>query len=331
MSGYSFRRAVSSDRAAIVQFMNLHWGSRHPLINLPDYFTYYYQNGDPTAELLNFALCLEDEKIAAVCGFIPSSQNGREIWISIWCADKKAKGSGLELMAQMPALTGAKRMSCNNIRPNTIPFYEFLGYTGARMGHFYRLGRRGEYRVARIADRAILPVSGDGVLRRFKTFEDLKKHFVPPMTAHPYKDLWYLERRYFHYPRQDYLVYGGFAERGCPLLFCLRQVPVNGTCVLRLVDLVGDFALLPRFGRALDGLLAEMDAEYMDCYCWGIPAPTMAAAGLCERNENSVNIIPHYLTPPLIQNVEYYLFTSDPQGFVMFRADGDQDRPNIEC
>ncbi|MBC5582052.1 hypothetical protein H8S23_11095 [Anaerofilum sp. BX8] len=331
MSGYRFRRAAAADRGAIIEFMNLHWGSRHPLVNLPDYFTYYYQNGDPDSELLNFALCLEDERIAALCGFIPSSRDGREIWVSIWCADKKAKGSGLELMSQLPALTGAERMSCNNIRPNTIPFYEFLGYTGARMGHFYRLSPRREYLVAQVADRTILPVSGSGFLKRFETFEELKENFVPPQNAHPFKDLWYLERRYFHYPRQSYLVYGGFLDSSCPLLFCLRKVSVKGTYVLRLVDIVGELALLPCFGNALNALLAESAAEYMDCYCWGISAQTMAAAGLCERTENSANIIPHYLVPPLIQNVEYYLFTSDPQGFVMFRADGDQDRPNIEC
>ena len=91
MSGYRFRRAAAADRGAIIEFMNLHWGSRHPLVNLPDYFTYYYQNGDPDSELLNFALCLEDERIAALCGFIPSSRDGREIWVSIWCADKKAQ------------------------------------------------------------------------------------------------------------------------------------------------------------------------------------------------------------------------------------------------
>ena len=39
MSGYHFRRAAAADRGAIIEFMNLHWGARHPLVNLPDYFT----------------------------------------------------------------------------------------------------------------------------------------------------------------------------------------------------------------------------------------------------------------------------------------------------
>ena len=41
------------------------------------------------------------------------------------------------------------------------------------------------------------------------------------------------------------------------------------------------------------------------------------------------NILPNYLTPPLFENTEYYYFTSCPDQFVLFKADGDQDRPNL--
>ncbi|MEG1932327.1 MAG: hypothetical protein RR075_04375, partial [Pygmaiobacter sp.] len=163
MSLYSFRLARLSDKDAMLQFMNTHWGSRHPLMNLPDYFTYYYQNGDPSCTALNFALCLnETGDIAALCGFIPSCADGSDIWVSIWCANKKEKGSGLELMDKLPKLTGAKLLSCNNIRSNTIPFYEFLGYTGARMRHWYRLALREQFAVAVPKSRERQPIAGDG-------------------------------------------------------------------------------------------------------------------------------------------------------------------------
>ena len=58
---------------------------------------------------------------------------------------------------------------------------------------------------------------------------------------------------------------------------------------------------------------------------------TAAAAGLTERCEDDGVIIPNYLTPPLRQNTEYYYFTNQPDGFVLFKADGDQDRPNLPC
>ena len=108
------------------------------------------------------------------------------------------------------------------------------------------------------------------------------------------------------------------AETGC--------VPV-----VRLVDFIGDDAVLPRIGGALDKLLHDAGAEYLDCYNAGIPAAVWAAAGLTERREDDGVIIPNYLTPPLRQNTEYYYFTNQPDGFVLFKADGDQDRPNLPC
>lgn len=333
MSSYTFRRATLADKPALLEFLNTHWGARHPLVNLPDYFTYYYQDGDPQRQELNFALCLAGEQLAAVCGFIPTSQTGEEIWISIWCADRKAKGSGLELMAQMLPLTGAARMSCNNIRPGTIPFYEFLGYTGGRIDHYYRLAPRDSYRLARVADPAFPPVGGSGQLRPFAGFEELKTAYTPPAAGgcHPAKDLWYLQRRYFNYPRQRYLAYGGFFGGRCPLLFFLRRAEACGSAALRLVDLVGDLSLLPQFGAAIDRLLQAQQAEYIDCYCWGPDPRLMARAGFTPRPAGSDDIIPHYLDPPLIENVEYYFFTSDPKDYLLFRADGDQDRPNLPC
>lgn len=332
MSAYHYRLATLADKDALLEFMNTHWGSRHPLINLPDYFTYYYQDGDAKRDTLNFALALkEDESIAAVCGFIPSCEDHEHVWVSIWCADKKAKGCGLELMSKMPEFTGASILSCNNIRPNTIPFYEFLGYTGARMGHWYRLGTHAEYKVAKPVSTERLPVSGDGWLKRFETAGEMAAAFCPPEHARPYKDIWYLTRRYFEYPRQEYQVWGGWLDGVCRVLFCVRPVEVNGVTVLRLCDVVGQPSLLPQFGDALDKLIAEFDAEYMDVYCWGLADESLTLAGFCERKEEDETLIPHYLTPPLYENVDFYLFTSQPAGFTMFRADGDQDRPNISC
>ena len=62
----------------------------------------------------------------------------------------------------------------------------------------------------------------------------------------------------------------------------------------------------------------------------GIPAEIWQAAGFTERVEGDGCVIPNYLTPPLRENTEYYYFTSKPENFVLFKADGDQDRPNLK-
>lgn len=142
----------------------------------------------------------------------------------------------------------------------------------------------------------------------------------------PFKDYWYLSRRYFAYPFQSYDVWA--SETGEHLL-CTRTVPVNGTNVLRLVDYVGEPGQFWLLGRAIDGLLHEAKAEYAECYCAGVAPECMEQAGFCARGPKDEAVIPNYLTPPLYENTEYY-YAAQPGGAVlMCKADGDQDRPNL--
>ena len=318
---FSFRLARRQDKSAIVAFLDQHWGSRHPLVHVDDFFTYYYEDGDR----LQFALCEDGGRIVALAGYIRANRSDApDIWISIWCADPSARGAGMQLLEVLPRLCGARIAACNNIRPKVAALYRFLGYDAQRLPHYYRLADRDEYAVARIVQKNILPVGDGPALARVESAEHLAEIYVPHPELRPFKDLWYLSRRYFAYPRQHYDVWH---LNGA--LLVTRTVPVNGTAVLRVVDYVGEPHRFPDFGPGLQKWMTQTGAEYADCYCAGISAAQMAAAGFCERLENDVNILPNYLTPPLYENTEYYYSTTQPEHFLLFKADGDQDRPNL--
>lgn len=325
MSAPDFRLCSAADHAEIVRFLDENWGSEHPLVHRAEYFDFYYRNGDA----LQFAFGSIGGEVIAIAGYIRANERGDEIWVSIWCAKKGYNGAGLELMSALPALAGAKHMACNNIRPKTTPFYTFLGYTAARLPHFYRLVRKEKYAVARVANLHILPVCGDAILTKISDETVLAACGIPVLTARPHKDLWYVSRRYFAYPHQKYDTYAVLVNGKAQALLVTRVVAVNGTYVLRIVDYIGPSSQFSALGRAIDVLMQNCAAEYADCYCYGISAETFAAAGFCEREENDENCIPNYLDPPLYENTEYYFFTDDAEDFTMFKADGDQDRPNL--
>ncbi len=328
-SAYLFRIARREDKPAILRFCDEHWGARHPLLHRAEYFSYYYETD---TAFLHFALAERNGRLAAVAGFIPaSSRPEADIWVSLWVADKAARGAGLELMEALPRLTGCRTLACNNIRLETIPLYHFLGYEAGRIPHYYRLAARAQYLLARPASRPeMLPVTGGAVLRRLTSPSQLEESgFVPPSGANPYKDLAYISRRYYAFPHYEYQVHLVTASALPPALLVTRFSPALGVGALRIVDYIGDAALLPQAGAAIDALINESGAEYADFYCLGIDADILTAAGFVERRENDDVIIPNYLAPPLIENTEYYYFTSRPEGFTLFKADGDQDRPNL--
>ena len=302
-----------------------------PLVNVPPMYRYYFSGAHGVPR---FAVAEVDGRFAAVAGYLPASAApGADIWVSIWAAVREHNGVGLELMAALPGLTGARVVACNNIRPETLVFYRFLGWTAERLPHWYRLSTAGETVLAQNA-RPPLPVWPDLALQRIGSTAALAALGLPSAPHTPAKDLAYLTHRYFANPWFPYDVWAA-RENGALLGYAVtRTVPVSDTgCVpvVRLVDFIGADAVLARLGGALDGILHAAGAEYIDCYCAGIPREIWHAAGFCERREGDGAVIPNYLAPPLRENTEYYYFTSDPANFVLFKADGDQDRPNLKC
>ncbi len=377
MSEYEFRLCTYADKEDIVAFMDDNWGSAHPLVHNNQFFTHYYDSaadtyGDNSNRPLQFALALENGVIVALAGYIYTSRKKPvDIWVSIWCALKGKNGVGLELMANLPKLVGARVMACNNIRPKTMPFYTFLGYIAQGLPHYYRLANKNTYSVAKVFNKKILPLSGDSGLKLelVKTFKQLQSNFTPDETLRPNKDMWYIERRYFNYPYKTYEIYGvannsatcgninnictgndngsnsissastntskankqpsGSLNNKYKALLVCYTVNVSGTNVLRIVDFIGEHTIFGNLAHCINSLMQSKNAEYADCYCYGISEQTFNNAGFILRTSEDTNIIPNYLNPPLYENTDYYFFTSDSNNFTMFKADGDQDRPNI--
>ena len=326
-----FRLARPEEAERVIDFINENFDWKLPLVNRREFFEFYYHNG----EQLQFAIAEEDGRMLAVAGYILANHAPQpDLWVSVWVAVKGENGIGLELMDELPRLTNARVVACNNIRPKTMAFYRFLGWTADRVPHYYRLAPQQEYHLARVQDATILPVQEDLALDTVSSVMRLQGLGMPPSPHTPKKDTWYMVRRYFGFPHLNYQIYSA-SEQGKLLAYLVaRVVDTNpgyedNVRVLRIVDFIGEDAVLPRLGGAIDRLMHDVGAEYTECYCYGIPAETFAAAGFCERTENSPNVIPNYLTPPLYENTDYYFFTNQPENFVLFKADGDQDRPNL--
>ena len=325
-----FRLAGEEEKDLIIDFVNDNFDWRLPLINRPEYFNYYYRTNG-----LQFAVAELDGAYAAVCGFIYASRDEiPDIWASVFVARKDCSGVGIRLMSELENLTGAHVIACNNIRENTLNLYRFLGWKAERISHYYRIAERddlSEYRLCRPETLERLPAEGDLKLKKVNEKQTERLPF-PDSGSVPKKDLWYLKRRYFHFPHQDYDVWS-VREQKKHLAYLVTRAVASGEDgeipVLRIVDYIGPADIIPRMGYALDQLMNFYGAEYMDCYNAGIPAEIWSAAGLDERTESSSAIIPNYLTPPLYENTEYYYFTNTSENFVLFKADGDQDRPNL--
>lgn len=256
---------------------------RLPLINRADFTS----SIKPTRPLRpQFALAEQDGEILCAAGYILANQSETpDVWISVGLPAKGHNGVGLELMDALSGLLNAAWLPATTSAPTlcAVPLFGLAGRAPARiitaLAHpvpkGWQAGGAGP-------NSAPLPVQDDLPLIRVPDAAALAALGLPHSSHTPHKDLWYLQRRYFAYPHQSYDVWA-VQEAGALLAYAItRTITAAETgCVpvVRLVDFIGDDAVLPRIGGALDKLLHDAGAEYLDCYNAGIPAAVWPPPG----------------------------------------------------
>ena len=314
------------------QFCLENWGEPHPLIHNEQMFDYYYRRGDK----INFIVARDENgDIISAGGYIcASSSEQPDVFNSFLLSKRKSElAVSLRVLMAIKELSGARMWCCNNIRPKVAPVYQFLGCKTRWMNHYYRFNRDVKERKLSVFTGGDIPEPciADGVEYIEAGSPEAISAFPFEQFAgqKPYKDAGYVRWRYFDNPWLDYRVLQ-FSESGQPFgLLMYRIIEWEGACVLRVVDYIGDRSRLALTGEALDATMKETGAEFCDMYAFGIDPGIMRQAGFVLRGEESGDIVPNYLEPPLMENTDFMIQTSDLDGFCMFRADGDQDRKRI--
>lgn len=324
------RRCTISDIEKLQKFYNENWGSKHPLINIRNFFDFYFLDGND----INFIVYLdENNEIVSSCGYTLSNKTENpSIWTTLWLTKKSSiQNAGLQIVDYIVENLGFNIVSTNNARKNTLALYKFLGYKTSKLNHYYRLFEKSQYHIAIIDNFVSLPYEKTSyILKPFSTIECLKKEFNPSDYYHnkPYKDIDYIEKRLYNFPFIKPLIYGIFNENNkCVAIIAMRYIDVNNARVLRIIDVIGDYTSIANIGHDLNQL--GTDCEYIEFYSYGVDDEILRKAGFVKRDEDDKNIIPAYLEPYNPINTDYYFFSTDIDNFTMFMGDGDQDRLNI--
>lgn len=205
---------------------------------------------------------------------------------------------------------------------------KFLKHNVSRMKHFYMLNDLQEYNICKIEKKTILSATDHEQvdLKEIKSINDFDSYFDEDYykLCRPYKDRWYINKRYFNHPVYKYNLLGITNKS----VLVTKEVCVNNSKVLRIIDILGDVNEISKAGKALQLLLKRNNYEYVDVYELMVDDEKLIAAGFVERSENDCNIIPNYFEPFVQQNIEIYAHRNDVNA-VCFKGDGDQDRPNF--
>ncbi len=328
------RIADYSEKSAILDFINVNWQENHVFVRWPKLFDDYHKNGDR----LNYMIAIDKGKIYGVCGFIYANHDEQpDIWLALWKVIPSGFPSlGMDIINSLKETLNYRVLSCCGIKKEVKKLYEFLGFQTGTLKHFYRVNQNCEHRIAVISNNELLkyvvsddvrlvPIQSEAEFRNVIKYERDVFH-----RAVPWKDCKYVIKKYFHNIAYKYFVFAVWTSRGsADAVLITKIVKANDSKAMRIVDFLGDETALQSCGKALEQMMYDNDYEYVDIYEYGLSDSVLRGLGMKELDERDSNIIPNYFEPFEQRNVDIHFFTSQINDFRMFKADGDQERPNF--
>jgi hypothetical protein len=331
MEKYEIRYATKHDINDIKEFINQNWKNNHILVREEELFVWQY-----TSDKLDYIIATDsDNNIQGMLGFISYDDSPeRDIATSMWKANPGTGFLGIKILMYLMENEKYRVLFSPGINMRTCGgIYKRMGILTGQMNHWYRLNSVNEYNIAKITDCYIpdVPLSDVVKFAKYDDFIDFEKDFehekyVSRETV-PYKSRIYIERRYFNHPLYKYMIYGIKVDGiNTSAVIVLRVQECNDHKVIRFVDCIGSLDALSYVTSFLDSLMDKENAEYIDMYEKGVSKKLLQKAGWRLVSDTN-NIIPNYFSPYEQSNVEINYCTTDNR-VILFRGDGDQDRPN---
>ncbi len=337
---YEIRLANINDIDDIMQFIGTYWKEGHIMSRDKELFKYEYLDGDH----VNFIIAIDrfTKRMEGIFGFIKCSctnnPNKKDIWGSMWKVNDLHDNIpllGIELAKRVFPITGCRTHIGSGANPKTtIPLRRFFfGDKTVKMKQYYLINPYiDDFKIALVKERIniVSPSTQSEIgLQEFHSIEEVMEHYdVKKIESIPYKDNWYINKRYFNHPYYQYEVYGLIGDsQQTEAIMVARVVECNGRKAFRIVDYIGNQGSFAGLSEQFDTLFKENGFEYIDFYTFGFDENSILSAGLKLRTEEDPNIIPNYFEPFLRENADIWAHYQY-DGTLFFKADGDQDRPN---
>lgn len=337
---YIIRLANKQDIVNIMNFIKCQWREDHLLAIDKEFFCYEYLMGEDVNFML--AIDIETKEIEGILGFIKSSLDleCNDIWGSMWFVKETKENIpflGVEIFKRLLETTKCRSESGLGLRPQTaVPLLKrLLKNRVGKLKHYYQLANLENYKIAIVNDRSKITENKKTQIKsrilKFNNIGEVKQKYDLSKNRRqiPYKDSWYINKKYFSHPIYKYMVWGVTKNNeDIDALLVGRENVVDGNKVLRIIDYIGNKELISGLRGELKELIEQNNYEYIDFYCYGFDDSILNEAGFVLRDEQDVNVIPNYLAPFVQVNMDIW-FNSTEEDVTICMGDADNDRPYL--
>lgn len=333
---YTIRLCKKNEYEKLIEFFKRYWDESHVFCRNKKIFE--FQHGDARDGEYDFIIAVHNltNEIHGVLGFISSSTYDKgniknPIFVSgaLWkvrddIVNQEIGRLGLGMLFFLLKKYPKAAYTTLGLSRDSQQIYDALHFDFGLMEHYYIANR--DINSFFIADEPVVNHNAkedtDYKLQFISEIpQELKSCFFPP------KDVAYIENRYSKHPFYRYEMLGVYKNNQIKSVWITREIDVNNHKCMRIVDIVGDISELKGLEGNIYKFLKERKAEYIDCYCHGINKEFFFQIGFKEVEGKT--IIPNYFEPYEKKNVDIYYAAYSEKPIVIFKGDGDQDRPNL--
>ena len=337
---YEIRLATIDDVDAIMDFIRREWNENHILATNRKLFLWQYGRTEyGNSRDINVLLMINrsNGEVMGMQGFVQYYEDRESSQISTAIikisSQVKIPMAGVELIRKQAGFVGSSGCFASGVNPKTIlPIYDklFKHKTGIMQQYYMLNANITEYKIADIKENWTSVYTDAGFsLHRMETMEELKGRFEIEKCYDrlPVKSEEYFRKRFFEHPIYQYIIYAIInANKDCVGVVFAREICINGAKALRIVDYRGELRELGNVGNCFEELMADKGYEYIDLMASDLDQTVMERAGFALLDPEGANIIPNHFEPFERKNIKNYYHKS--VDVVIFKADGDQDRPN---
>ena len=328
-------RCAEHDVGDVVRFLDEHWERGHALVASRRLLDWQYRNPDRS---YSFVVARAGGDIAGLLGYIctrrydPDLARDNVVWLTTWKVrdDAAIAGLGIAMLQRLSAIEPHVAIGAVGFNTATRPIYQALGFTCGELQH-YALPNpaRRDLALAHFVRRPASAPQRSAIATRaltsavdFERVGELAGGGVPRKTAR------YFHARYACHPLYTYRVLA-IEDGGRTVgLLAARVAEHDGHRAVRIVDFAGAPDAAAALGSAAEALVHSCDAEYADVYNAGIDPVLFTRAGLTRIDPDGADVVPDHFEPFERRNVRLWFAMKGGGSPVLFKADGDQDRPN---
>ena len=339
---YDIRFCRIDEFDELIEFIDTYWRKNHVFVLSKEMFDFQHLNLRDNRYDFIIAKHRESGEIHSALGFVTTQQFDENIkdvvvWPAIWKTrdDIKVKGLGVSLFYYLKEHVAIDSIAALGISEIALSIYKHWNFETGKIRHYILPNHKlNNYYLCDNLNK-IASVSMDDDTLKLKEidcdeYENIDASEEVFSDLNKYKSKKYYANRFFHHPIYKYVFYS-IGQDDVKAIMIARICGHEGHDCLRIVDYIGDVSHLKAVGNQLNELMEKNQYEYIDFVEVGLDDRKLSEAYFVDKETIEGLVVPNYFEPFEKRNIylDYSLKTVSGYKAEFFKADSDQDRPNL--